>query len=466
MVYILNMINKIIRYRPSKTMSEFHKCRSLAKGLRGPIGSGKSSACCIELFSNAVEQEPFNGIRKTKMGIIRNTYGELKTTTIKTWLNWFGDLTRIVYSSPIIGIMNFDLPDGTKVECELVFVSQDRPKDIARLLSLELTAAWINEAREVPETALDVTGRIDRYPDFKKEVGATYPVLLMDTNSCDVSCWYHTYSEKLKPEGYTFFDQPGALIRTTYDKEISYAPNPEAENIENLKSGYDYYLRQIPGKYMEWVEVYVLNMYGSGSPGNRIYHNYSPLNHTEKEFDPGLPIHWTNDFNFAPLSSAIIQIDKDENIYCVDEIIIYHADPLQSAIEFADRYKDNKNLSIHIYGDASGHVGQKHGQISNYIKIRKYLEEQGFIIKMHVPRSNPGIRDGQNAVRAKISDAAGRRSFFVNQKKCPTIDEGLMTLQTKKGSTFLEDERLDSQHVLSAVRYFVYQKFPLKFKLK
>jgi hypothetical protein len=444
-------------------MLNFHESKSFVKGLRGPIGSGKSSACCIELFKNACNQEAFNGIRKTRFGIIRNTYGELKTTTIKTWLNWFGDITNIVYSSPIVGKMVFKLADGTSVESELVFVSQDRPKDIARLLSLELTSAWINEAREVPMSALDVTGRVDRYPDFVKEVGATYPCVLLDTNSCDISCWYYDYSEKLKPFGYSFFDQPSALIRQEHGKEISYLPNPQAENIENLKSGFEYYLRQIPGKHQEWVNVYVMNQYGSSEHGERIYSQYSKDNHTTKQFNPGLPIHWTNDFNFSPLSSCICQIDGNV-VNVVDEIVIFHADALQAAIEFVDRYKNFKHLIVNIYGDASGFVGQKHGQISNYIKIREYLQGNGFNVSMHVPRSNPGIRDGQNSVRGKVCDALGNRTLFVNPAKCRFVDEGLFSLKAKKGSTFLEDETLDSQHVLSALRYFIHQLYPVKFK--
>jgi len=455
--------NKLIRYLPSETLKQFHNCEEYTRGIRGPIGSGKSSACCVELFKNASQQEQFNGVRKTVHGIIRNTYGELKTTTIKTWLNWFGDITRIIYSSPIVGKVRYNLPDGTKVECDLIFVSQDRPKDVARLLSLELTMAWINEAKEVPFSALDAEGRTDRYPDPMKEVKATRPGMIMDTNSCDISCWWYEYSEKLKPDGYRFFNQPAALIKRQKGKTFYYEPNDRAENVQYLGSGYDYYLRQVNGKPKEWVDVYILNQYGSPDPGNRVYGEYSTENHTDVEFNPELPFYWTNDFNYSPLSSAILQI-KGDNVYAVDEIIIHHADVVQAAIEFADRYQDYKHLPIHIYGDASGHAGAKHGQITNYIKIREYLQGHGFIVKMHVPRANPGIRDGQNAVRAKICDATGKRTFFVNPKKCRTIDEGFMALKTKKGSTFLEDETIDSQHVLSAIRYMFHVLYPVKMK--
>ena len=108
--------------------------------------------------------------------------------------------------------------------------------------------------------------------------------------------------------------------------------------------------------------------------------------------------------------------------------------------------------------------GKRKPHYNTFSTIVRNLEEKGFVVRMHIPRANPGIRDGQNSVRAKIMDARGVRTFFVNQKLCPNIDEGFMTLQAKEGSTFQEDERLDSQHVLSAIRYFMFQKYPIKFK--
>ena len=62
----------------------------LVRGIMGPIGSGKSVACCAEIMMRSCEQAPGrDGVRRTRWAIIRNTYPELKSTTIKTWLDWF-----------------------------------------------------------------------------------------------------------------------------------------------------------------------------------------------------------------------------------------------------------------------------------------------------------------------------------------------------------------------------------------
>ena len=56
----------------------------------GPVGSGKSKACKLKLWAiaNAQKAGP-DGIRRTRMAVVRTTYPELRTTTIRTWLDTF-----------------------------------------------------------------------------------------------------------------------------------------------------------------------------------------------------------------------------------------------------------------------------------------------------------------------------------------------------------------------------------------
>ena len=65
---------------------------------------------------------------------------------------------------------------------EVLFRALDRPADVKKLLSLELTGAWVNEAREVPKAIIDgLQGRVGRYPSMR-EGGCTWSGLMMDTN--------------------------------------------------------------------------------------------------------------------------------------------------------------------------------------------------------------------------------------------------------------------------------------------
>ena len=51
---------------------------SFFRGVRGPVGSGKSVSCCIEIFRRAAKQEPSpDGKRKSRWAVIRNTNPQL-----------------------------------------------------------------------------------------------------------------------------------------------------------------------------------------------------------------------------------------------------------------------------------------------------------------------------------------------------------------------------------------------------
>ena len=74
-------------YKPPGPIAKaFMKDESFVRGIRGPVGSGKSVTCCMEIMRKAVNQAPNSaGVRRTRWAVIRNTNPQLKTTTIKTW---------------------------------------------------------------------------------------------------------------------------------------------------------------------------------------------------------------------------------------------------------------------------------------------------------------------------------------------------------------------------------------------
>ena len=75
---------------PGQVAKNFMKSEDFVRGLRGPVGSGKSVACCFEIMRKACSQKIDNkGLRRSRWAVIRNTNPQLKTTTIKTWRDWF-----------------------------------------------------------------------------------------------------------------------------------------------------------------------------------------------------------------------------------------------------------------------------------------------------------------------------------------------------------------------------------------
>ena len=152
---------------PGKVAKAFMKDGSFVRGIRGPVGSGKSVACCMEIMRRSIAQQPNDqGVRKSRWAVIRNTNPQLKTTTIKTWRDWFSDeLGRFVWSPPYTHNVCFSLGDKTTVELEVIFLALDKTEDVKKLLSLVLTGVWVNEAREINKNIIDAcTMRVGRYP--------------------------------------------------------------------------------------------------------------------------------------------------------------------------------------------------------------------------------------------------------------------------------------------------------------
>ncbi len=261
----------IKRYAPAgPTTASFHASPAFVRGLRGPIGSGKSVACSIDVVTRAQMQAPdTRNRRRTRWAIIRNTYGELRMTTMKTWHEWVPeDFGRKVNDAPFRHEIKADLPDGTLWDMEVWFIALDREDDVKKLLSLELTGAWVNEAREVPFAIVQaLTGRVGRFPP-KAEGGPSWRGIMMDTNPPDDQHWWYRKAELERPKGWEFFAQPAG-------------DSPEAENIQNLDEGY--YDRLVSANDQDWVNVYVKGNYGFVKHGEPVYPGYVDNLHCAKE---------------------------------------------------------------------------------------------------------------------------------------------------------------------------------------
>ena len=160
------------------------------------------------------------------------------------------------------------------------------------------------------------------------------------------------------------------------------------------------------------------------------------------------------------MSSAIC-VKRENSLYILDEIILESAVSRQSAEEFVERYENHQNKKVIIYGDPAGRQGEKHGHPSDYIEIERVLDRAGWSYDRKVKRKAPAIKDRQNAVRAKIKNAAGEVSLFVNPALAKYAHKGLQTVTVKKGSTFQEEET-DYQHITTAIGYMTDKEFPIK----
>lgn len=198
----------------------------------------------------------------------------------------------------------------------------------------------------------------------------------------------------------------------------------------------------------------------------RIYEDYGERNLTSETIKPHEQLLWMHDQNYTPLSSAIgVRRGKSNNdLYLLDEIVLISAVSRQSAEEFVEKYKEHKNKHVIIYGDPAGRAGEKHGQQSAYTEIEGVLRMAGWTYTRKVKGSAPAIKDRQNSVRAKILNAAGEVSLFVNPAKAVYCHKGLGTVTLKQGSSFIE-EQTEYQHITTAIGYCVDVEWPIAQKM-
>ncbi len=338
--------SSIVNYEYSKTVGEFiEDDETFVKGIMGPIGSGKSVGCCWNLFKWAHQQKAYNGVRKSRWAIIRNTYRELEDTTLQTWFDWFPRDLGHFAQAKMTHYVDIDLNDGTKVKAEFMFRALDRPDDIRKLLSLELSGGWVNEAREVPLAVVDMLqGRVSRYPSMR-EGGPSISNIIMDTNPPDEDHWWYKTFEEQRPEGWKLYRQPSALA-------------PDAENLANLHP--KYYTRLMANKTEEWKKVYVHGQYGFVKAGKPIYPEYNDRAHTAPDiinYNPDLTLWVGIDFGLTPAALLAQRDPRDGQWQVLDELVTDNMGAKRFGKELGRMLRQpeyRSAVAVEIFGDPAG----------------------------------------------------------------------------------------------------------------
>lgn len=417
------MSGNVIRYsyRNAPTIWRFSQSNAFIRGLMGPFRSGKSSGCCIEILRRAQMQAPGkDGIRRTRWMVVRNTSGELRDTTIKTFMMWapeaiFGDFNQTNMDYVITGI------DGCHIE--ILFRALDRPDHVAKLLSLELTGAYINEAREIPWAIVQgLEGRVMQYPS-KEMGGCTWGGIIMDTNPPDTdSRWYKFFEVDNYPAAYReIFKQPSGLAE-------------DAENIPHINGGRTYYERLAMGKDADYIKVYIHGQYGFTKYGKVVYDEYNDHIHCQ-EMDPipGIPIHRGFDWGLTP-AAIFSQFLPDQRWLVFDE---YTSEDM-SIETFFEEVADHSRQSFRKLptfvdtGDPAGDARSPNdGRSAFQIGIAK-----GFDLV-------PGMQDPLvriESVRRPLRRLVAGKPQFILHPRCKVLRKGFLGGYHYRKRTTVEDQ--------------------------
>lgn len=349
-------MSNTFRYVPDgKVLNEFFRDRSPVSVIQGPIGSGTSTACCHKMFCMAMEQKPDRlRVRRSRWLLVRNTYNDLKETTLKTWRYWFEEIAQGLFgevkmTNPPNHHIKWDMPDGTILDAEFIFLSLDQEEDVRKLVSLEVTGIWFNEAQFTEKAIFDAAhsrAMQGRYPP-KLSGGPSWKGVLCDLNAPPEGHWIpymrgdipmpdewdaDDRRQYVKPDNWHFYTQPPGLIEVIEKGKVAgYVENTRANRVElglkdpdfvaeNTKWLTESYLELVKGKPKSFIDTFIMNrvgLYRAGKPVFESFRRELHVSDTPLVFQPEWPLIVGIDFARNP-AAALCQNIRGA-IYVLDE---------------------------------------------------------------------------------------------------------------------------------------------------
>lgn len=424
-------------YEPDgAVLSDFFWDRSRLGVIQGPIQSGTSTACCHRVWVQACEQEPDDdGVRRTRWIVTRDTYKDLRETTIKTWLHWFPENIwgPMIRAEPALHHLKRPHPsgDGTSVDCEVIFLALPDPDVAERVLaSYEITGFFRNEAQFVEKRVVDeLLSRCARYPSKSFGPGATWYGGFCDLNAPVEGHWIPYMRGDLpipadwtddqkrvfeKPDGWEFFLQPAGLIEKLVDGRIEYAVNPKAENQRWTTQPY---LEIIRGKDKEWIDQRVMNRIGVYLNGKPVYPSFFASDHVAS--DDIIPVREAPiivglDFGREPAAAFCQCINGTWRV--LTELIGSN----ESAALFAPRVKRHlaqkyPGMKVEFWGDPRGADRGQNEETTAY----DIFMAHGMRVMPATTDNNPETR------RSAMSAVLNRRNGMKVSPSCTTVKVGM-----------------------------------------
>lgn len=511
------MVSQTWTYESSPVAWAYKRDRSFASFIIGPVGSGKSVPSLQRIIDIGMEQaRSEDGKRRSRFAVIRNTQPELRSTTAVTYgqiypSDAFGE---IIWRSPATHIIH---PRGTDLEIEVNLLALDKPKDVKKLLSLELTGAFVNEFREVPRSIVTrLTERVGRYG--VNERPTTWSGIWGDTNPPDSDHWIYDWHHRNTPEGYSFHQQPpgvlevepyqggariidenfpayqgiklksaevliwfrGKMRRVDCPIEIISAAerywivNPWQENLAALSrvnaganplGKRSYYGRALAGKAIEEIQSYLQGVYTFVADGRRVVPQYNGHVHGQQHV-PVLedqPILIGADIGGGTLQPSALLFQRHprgillahREVVCFDLGIKRFGELLKEALAKHFPSHVARGLTGTGWGDPAGNKRDEIFETASFDHLRNVHG-----IKLEpAPSQDPKMRIAAlSGPCERMID--GKPGLLLNKANCPMLHKGLMGAWHFKRVSVSGDERFadkpsknDVSHICDGAGY-------------
>ena len=450
-------------YVAPPTGARFAKSEAFGRVITGPVGSGKTTVCIMELVRRALEQpKAADGYRYTRFAVVRQTLKQLKDTVLKDcqqWLDPVGGQWRVSE-----GVFHLNFRD---VRSEWPFIPLENAEDQARLLSMQLTGAWLSEAIEMDLNVIGpISGRLGRYPSASRGVPKWFGIIADSNMPTEMTPW-HQFLENLPPN-WQHFHQPSGL--DPYAENLDFL----VQNEESMKlpvghparraQGRKYYERfvETEGEDSDWVKRYVKAEYGNDPSGMAVFKaSFRPDFHIVDDAKwpgliPGYPLVVGQDFGRNPWA-LICQPDHMGRVLVHAEVACSNMG-LEKAVNEHLRPVLNSSpffgLKVAVVGDPAGVAKGSIAEESCFDALQR-------LGLPAIPAPTNDIEPRLRAVEALLTrQTNGGPTLLINRQRCPMLcramSGGYRFTKTKQGGLRVVPEKNDKEgysHVVDCLQY-------------
>lgn len=408
-------------YNAPPTIAQFMRSDSFGRLLCGPVGSGKTTGCLVELARRTGQQAPAkDGRRYSRWVIARQTLKDAKSTVLKDARGWFGAMADWRVSDSTL------LLDYGDVHSEWIFVPLDDPQDVKRLLSTQLTGVYINECVETDLSLMsDIAGRCGRFPNG--DFGAcTWKGMFADTNMPIAHSPWAEFIQKPPPD-WEVFRQPSGRA-------------PEAENLAHLEQtaetmelpddhpqriiqGRKYYERLCRLGTPDYVKRYVDAEFGRDLSGVAVFDDTFKYDfHVVDSLEPSPSrlLLVGQDFGRNPWS-LITQMDHKGRLNVLEEVrgstgLEQHVKQNLIPTLLTERYR---GLPIAVVGDPSGRAMDSLFEVNAF----RLMQSLGLAAE---PAPTNDIEPRIRAVESfLVRQVDGKGAILFDSSRCPTLVQAM-----------------------------------------
>lgn len=479
---------RVFDFRDYKIPSDFIRSKSKVNIIMGPVGSGKTAACCLKMMDAARSQTVApNGIRYYRALVVRNTSPDLQRTVMRDWLELFPpDTPGVTFrnSPPIQWHMKLpSTPTEPGLDFLVDFFSMDEGGSERQVLSYKTSLIYFNEVREFSKRIIDASiDRLGRYVDPYGN-GATWAGLIADTNMPDDDHWLAVMEQEERPRGWSFFKQPPAIleckeedvageqvwtsIEPGWDAQTSnfdevqkavgswWMVNPKGDNLKNLPpfgkppgalhySGY--YLGNVAGKDRQHIRMYYQSKYGSIHNGAAVIPEFSVEQMVSDTVTPmdTLAVQGGMDIGGGTLAPGCVLAQRFPrgNWVVFDEIL--HDDEGTGLARFTEEIKHRIQQYFPNY-KAGRFWGDPAGRVRDSVYEQTAFDFMAAAGLMAMPAPSNDPRDRVNAIQQPCTRLIDGKPGLIIHRRCKMLIKGLQGgWQYKRIATGGSDDRYRS----------------------